>query len=132
VKETKGLRAIRKLLVWKTNKELVNSSMPAFVIHWTDYSPGRASPLDREVKLAPTREIATQIADQLVEANIKKGWEQVWMLSGPVVGKDELDGSSVDGCWHGASSRDLWLDASLAIPEVAHFNVRSFLESQAI
>ena len=54
----------------------VNASMPAFVVHWTDYSPGRASPLDREVKLAPTLEVANEIADQLVEANIKKGWEK--------------------------------------------------------
>jgi len=77
VKETKGVKAVRKLLVWKTNKEQVNPSMPAFVIHWTDYSPGRASPLDREVKLAPTQEIATVIADQLVEENIKKGWERL-------------------------------------------------------
>lgn len=77
VKETKGVKALRKLLVWKTNKEQVNPSMPAFVIHWTDYSPGRASPLDREVKLAPTQEIATVIADQLVEENIKKGWERI-------------------------------------------------------
>ena len=77
VKETKGVKAVRKLLVWKTNKEQDNPSMPAFVIHWTDYSPGRASPLDREVKLAPTQEIATVIADQLVEENIKKGWERL-------------------------------------------------------
>jgi len=77
VKEAKGVKAVRKLLVWKTNKELLNPSMPAFVIHWTDYSPGRASPLDREVKLAPTQEIATVIADQLVEENIKKGWEKL-------------------------------------------------------
>ena len=77
VKEAKGVKAVRKLLVWKTNKELLNPSMPAFVIHWTDYSPGRASPLDREVKLAPTQEIATIIADQLVEENIKKGWVKI-------------------------------------------------------
>jgi hypothetical protein len=77
LKETKGIKAVRKLLVWKTNKETVNPSMPAYVVHWTDYSPSRASPLDREVKLAPTREIALAIADQLVEENIKKGWEKV-------------------------------------------------------
>ena len=76
VKETKGVKAVRKLLVWKTNKDKVNASMPAFIVHWTDYSPGRANPLDREVKLAPTLEVANEIADQLVEANIKKGWER--------------------------------------------------------
>jgi hypothetical protein len=77
VKEAKGVKAVRKLLVWKTNKETITTSMPAFVIHWTDYSPGRASPLDREVKLAPTQAIATAIADRLIEENIKKGWERV-------------------------------------------------------
>jgi len=77
VKETKGVKAVRKLIMWKTNKETFNPSMPGFVIHWTDYSPGRASPLDREVKVAPTLELASTIADQLVEANIKKGWEKI-------------------------------------------------------
>lgn len=76
VKEVKGVKAVRKLLVWKTNKEQVNPSMPAFVVHWTDYSPERASPLGREVKLAPTQEIATAIADELIETHIKKGWER--------------------------------------------------------
>jgi hypothetical protein len=76
-KQTKGVVAVRKLLVWKTNKDSLNSNFPAFVIHWTDYSPGRASPLDREVKVAPTIELAFNIADQLVDTNIKKGWEKV-------------------------------------------------------
>jgi len=73
-KETKGAVAVRKLLVWKTNKNGFNSSYPAYVVHWTDYSPGRASPLDRDVKLAPDEKTAIKIANILVEENIKKGW----------------------------------------------------------
>ena len=46
-------------------------------MHWTDYSPGRGSPLDREVKLAPDEKAAMKIADSMVEENIKKGWEKV-------------------------------------------------------
>ncbi len=76
-KENKGLKAVRKLVVVKTNKPSDISLQPAFVVHWTDYSPGRASPLDREVKLAQSDEAANMIADTLIAENIKKGWEKL-------------------------------------------------------
>ena len=76
-KEAKGIVAVRKLMVWKTNKEKANSLYPAYAVHWTDYSPGRANPLDREVKLAPDEKTVMKIADAMVEENIKKGWEKV-------------------------------------------------------
>lgn len=72
-KETKGQTAVRKLLVWKTNKEAV-ADFPAYVVHWSDFSAGRATPLDREVKPAPDEASAMQIADEMIAANIKKGW----------------------------------------------------------
>ena len=50
-KEGSGKVDVRKLVMWKTNKEAVG--FPSFVIHWTDYSSTRKSPLDREVRLAP-------------------------------------------------------------------------------
>jgi hypothetical protein len=75
-KEAKGALAVRKLLVWKTNKNGFNSSHPSYVVHWTDYSPGRASPLDRDVKLAPDEKTAVKIANSMVEENIKKGWNK--------------------------------------------------------
>ena len=75
-KEAKGALAVRKLLVWKTNKNEFNSSHPSYVVHWTDYSPGRASPLDRDVKLAPDEKTAVKIANSMVEENIKKGWNK--------------------------------------------------------
>ena len=73
-KETKGQIAVRKLLIWKTNKETVDAAFPAYVVHWTDYSSGRGSPLNREVRLAPNHPEATKIADAMIEENIKKGW----------------------------------------------------------
>ena len=75
-KETKGVIGVRKLLVWKTNKQDLGVGFPAYVVHWTDYSPGRASPLDREVKLAPDEKTALALADSMVEDGIKKGWEK--------------------------------------------------------
>ena len=75
-KTTKGKVAVRKLLVWKTNKSEINPDYPQFVVHWTDYSAGRGTPLDREVKTAPTSALAEDIAAKLIEENIKKGWEE--------------------------------------------------------
>jgi ATP-dependent DNA ligase len=64
--------SVRKLLVWKTNKEGVGFS--SFVVHWTDYSPGRKAPLAREVRLAPSEKEAEKIAEDMITENIKKGW----------------------------------------------------------
>lgn len=77
-KVTKGVTAVRKLLVWKTNKHEADAeNWPAFVVHFTDYSPGRKDPLKREVRLAPTQEAADGIAEGLIAKNIKRGWEPV-------------------------------------------------------
>ena len=63
--------------LWKTNKEKLSSDYPAYVVHFTDYSAGRKDPLKREVRLAPDEATAKQIADSMIENNIKKGWEKV-------------------------------------------------------
>jgi Arc/MetJ family transcription regulator len=76
-KEAKGQTAVRKLVVLKTNKEAVNSAFPAYVVHWSDYSAGRATPLDKEVRLAPSEAEAMKIAEGMIGDNIKKGWEKV-------------------------------------------------------
>ena len=74
-KSGKGGMAVRKLVCWRTNKEEESEAFPAYVVHFTDYSPGRKTPLAREVRLAPDLETATGIAEGLIQANIKKGWE---------------------------------------------------------
>jgi hypothetical protein len=76
-KTTKGQLAVRKLLVWQTNKSAHDERYPAFVVHWTDYSAGRAEPLDRDVRPAPDEVAAQTIAQEFIDANIKKGWEKV-------------------------------------------------------
>ena len=77
IKEAKGKTAVRKLLVWETNKEKVSDEHPGFVVHWTDYSPDRKDPIKRTVRLASSKKIATSIADKLIEDNVKKGWALV-------------------------------------------------------
>lgn len=73
-KESTDKVDVRKLVVWKTNKE--GAGYPAFVVHWTDYSATRKSPLDREVRLAPTEQAAIVIAEKMISENIKKGWSE--------------------------------------------------------
>lgn len=68
---------VRKLVVWKTNRELDDPTYPAFVVHWTDYSAGRKTPLTREVRPAASREAAQALAEAMIAENIKKGWEPV-------------------------------------------------------
>ena len=76
-KETKGKLAVRKLLLWKTNKEEASNEYPAYVVHWTDYSPGRKQPLQRTVKVASDEKTAGEIAEALIAKNVKKGWKEV-------------------------------------------------------
>ena len=76
-KTIKEITSVRKLVILKTNKEELNSDYPAYVVHWTDFSPDRKDPLKREVRLASVKETATTIAEQMLEKNIKKGWEKV-------------------------------------------------------
>ena len=76
-KDVKGQMAVRKLVIWKTNKETADPKYPVFVLHWTDYSPGRAKPLSRDVRPLADETSASAIADQFIEQNIKKGWQLI-------------------------------------------------------
>jgi len=73
-KPGKGGTAVRKVLVWKTNKEQADPLYPAYVLHFTDYSPGRAELLQREVRIAQSEARIQQLADEVLQENIKKGW----------------------------------------------------------
>jgi hypothetical protein len=44
-------------------------------VHFTDYSPGRKTPLDRTLRTAVSETDALKVAEALIEQNIKKGWE---------------------------------------------------------
>jgi hypothetical protein len=76
-KTTKGSMAVRKLVVWKSNKEDISEEFPAYVVHWTDYSANRKDPLQRTVRLAPNEALANEIADELILDGQKRGWSKV-------------------------------------------------------
>jgi len=75
--KAKGQTAVRKLVIWRTNKAQADASFPAYVVHWTDYSATRGTPLEREVRLAPAESLAVELGDAMIAENIKKGWVKI-------------------------------------------------------
>jgi hypothetical protein len=72
-KASKGQTMVRKLLMWKTNKE-ADGEFPAYVVHFTDFSPGRKAPLAREIRVSSSREQIEALWNELFKENIVKGW----------------------------------------------------------
>ena len=73
-KEGKGGVAIRKFLALQTNKEQTGSYSP-FVVVFTDFSNGRKTPLEQDLYLCRTKKECEERIKELIEENIKKGWE---------------------------------------------------------
>lgn len=48
-KVLKGETMVRKFVLIKTNKSETSDEFPAYVLHFTDFSPNRKDPLAREV-----------------------------------------------------------------------------------
>lgn len=76
-KETKGKLMVQKFLVWKTNKEKEDSSYPAYVMHYTNFSSDRKEPLQREIRISNSEEQIFSIATEFIDENVKKGWVKV-------------------------------------------------------
>jgi hypothetical protein len=73
-KELKGQTMVRKFVVWKTNKETESDVYSAYVLHFTDFSPGRKAPLAREVRISSSHAQIESLFDELKEENVKRGW----------------------------------------------------------
>ncbi|MFO0681309.1 MAG: hypothetical protein U0234_04620 [Sandaracinus sp.] len=88
VKETKGQRAVRKYVVIRTNKEH-EGAHPPFVVHFTDYSAGRKTPLETALRTAATVEGADRAVAAWIEENVKKGWVEVGASPAPAAAAPE-------------------------------------------
>ena len=61
--------------MWQTNKQLAEADhFPAYVIHFTDYSPNRQTPLERDIRVSSSREQIDVLWQDMVKENIVKGW----------------------------------------------------------
>lgn len=75
-KVLKGETMIRKFVIIRTNKQLASEEFPAFVLHYTDYSPNRKDPLSREIVVSNSETQILALYVGLKDANIKKGWKE--------------------------------------------------------
>ena len=75
-KTMRGAKMVRKLLLWKTNKE-DQIDFPGYVVYLTDFSPNRQNPLERDIRIAQSEKSARQMFKELAEKNFVGGWEKV-------------------------------------------------------
>lgn len=75
VKESKGMKMVRKFMVWKTNKESTGE-YPAYVFHYTDFSATRKEMLKKEIKVSDSKKQIEDIFATEVLENVKKGWKK--------------------------------------------------------
>jgi hypothetical protein len=73
-KQLKGQSAVRKLVMWQTNKACEASDFPAYVVHLTDYSPNRKTPLERAIRVSNSRGQIEELWQELAAAYVVKGW----------------------------------------------------------
>jgi hypothetical protein len=73
-KSLKGQTMVRKLVMWKTNKESLGDEFPAYVIHYTDFSPNRKTPLERDIRVSSSRDQIDRLWSELATDAFSKGW----------------------------------------------------------
>ena len=93
-KQAKGQTMVRKFIVLKTNKESESEEYPAYVLHYTDFSPNRKDPLSRDVAVSSSLEQIEAFYEQWKQTNIKKGWEPVLSDSDPAAPAAEAASSA--------------------------------------
>jgi len=75
-KTMRGNRMVRKLLLWKTNKD-EGPDFPGYVVYLTDFSPNRMNPLERDIRIAQSERSARQMFHEMAKKNFVGGWEKV-------------------------------------------------------
>jgi hypothetical protein len=75
-KVMRGQKMVRKLLLWKTNKE-ETAEFPGYVVYLTDFSPNRQNPLERDIRVSNSESGARGLFEDLAAKNFVGGWEKV-------------------------------------------------------
>jgi len=75
-KTMRGADMVRKLLLWRTNKE-ETGDFPGFVVYGTDFSPNRQTPLERDIKIASSEKAARELFTDMAKKYFVGGWEKV-------------------------------------------------------
>ena len=73
-KTLKEATMVRKLLLWKTNKEEASRDHPAYVLHLTNYNPNRKEPLQHEIRVSSSEKQIRMLLENWKEKYIVGGW----------------------------------------------------------
>ncbi|MEE9348349.1 MAG: hypothetical protein V3U82_09135 [Robiginitomaculum sp.] len=74
-KNLRGAVMVRKLVMWKTNKDAASKDFPAYVLQLTDFSPNRKDKLQYEMRVSSSKaQLAGYFADWEKKYFVK-GWE---------------------------------------------------------
>ncbi len=73
-KTLKNATMVRKLILWKTNKEDAARDYPAYVLHLTNYSPNRKEPLQHEIRVSSSEKQIRALLKNWQEKYIVGGW----------------------------------------------------------
>jgi ATP-dependent DNA ligase len=76
VKEAKGSKMVRKVLLWKTNKDEASRDFPAYVVHVTNYSANRKTPLEFDLKVTKSVEQAEKLFQDFKKELFVTGWKE--------------------------------------------------------
>jgi len=74
-KESKKGIAIKKFVLWKSNKEKA-SDYPSYLCYYLDFSDGRKDPIKRKIYPFEDEKIGLTHFKKLLDENVKKGWEK--------------------------------------------------------
>ena len=74
-KESKKGIAIKKFVLWKSNKEKA-SDYPSYLCYYLDFSDGRKDPIKRKIYPFEHEKIGLNHFKKLLDENVKKGWEK--------------------------------------------------------
>jgi ATP-dependent DNA ligase len=77
VKEAKGSKMVRKVVMWKTNKEEQSRDYPAYVLHVTNYSANRKTPLEVDLRVTSSLDQAEAMFTVLKKELFVSGWKEV-------------------------------------------------------
>lgn len=74
-KVSKEKTMVRKIVLWKTNKEDASKDFPAYVLQLTNFSPNRKDPLQYEMKVSSSKEQILSFFKEWEEKYFLKGWK---------------------------------------------------------
>ena len=74
-KESKKGIAIKKFVLWKSNKEKA-SDYPSYLCYYLDFSDSRKDPIKRKIYPFEHEKIGLNHFKKLLDENVKKGWEK--------------------------------------------------------